>query len=74
MRAAKVSSRNLTLAAYFYWLNRMMHFYRMLKQEMDSGAIYISFEQLDQAINDLIKNTNQISLVGIRPNFFYLSP
>ncbi|MBC1623184.1 hypothetical protein JL739_00625 [Listeria welshimeri] len=46
----------------------------MLKQEMGSGAIYISFEQLDQAINDLIKNTNQISLVGIRPNFFYLSP
>ncbi|MBC6140276.1 IS3 family transposase [Listeria welshimeri] len=46
----------------------------MLKQEMDSGAIYISFEQLDQAINDLIKNTNQISLVGIRPNIFYLSP
>ncbi|WP_410250382.1 hypothetical protein [Listeria welshimeri] len=24
----------------------------MLKQEMDSGAIYISFEQLDQAINE----------------------
>ncbi|WP_410407108.1 IS3 family transposase [Listeria welshimeri] len=26
----------------------------MLKQEMGSGAIYISFEQLDQAINEWI--------------------
>ncbi|MBC1861253.1 IS3 family transposase [Listeria welshimeri] len=32
----------------------MMHFYGMLKQEMGSSAIYISFEQLDQAINEWI--------------------
>lgn len=49
------------------------NFFGLLNQEKYYGVIYTSYEPLNQIIIEMnvrIKNTNQISLIGIRSNFW----